>query len=148
MRASPPLTKSLDKEVYIRPHFTCKRCDTFTHSHTHTHTHTLTHSLTHTYSLSLSPTHTHTHTHLFTFTNACTHSHSRTDEGCVMVCTMLKTNTTITSLNMSQNNIRLKGAEAIAEMLKVNSTLKRWMYMCVFVNHIYSNVYSFPLLLL
>ena len=45
-------------------------------------------------------------------------------DGVIALAELLKSNTTITDLNLNENNLKDVGAKAIAEALKVNTTLK------------------------
>ena len=44
----------------------------------------------------------------------------------MMFCAALKENNVIEKVNMSQNNIRCRGAQAIGQMLKTNSIIKEY----------------------
>nr|KAJ3422966.1 Leucine-rich repeat-containing protein 45 [Polyrhizophydium stewartii] len=47
------------------------------------------------------------------------------DDGCILIAGALKTNTTVTYLDLRGNSIRADGAIALGQMLKINTALKR-----------------------
>jgi len=78
----------------------------FSFTHTHTHSHTYTH------------THTHTHTHAHTHSRTHTHAHA-----------LQASNSALTSLVLSGNDVGDAGVEALCTSLTTCTTLLR-LLMC------------------